>query len=387
MTDVRAWVQARYALELGATDRLVAEVLRRAASAGRSTADYLRMLEDDAELSDAVLEIAVPAETWLFRNTPAFEHLRAWLAARPSGPVRLASLGCAGGAEAFSMAATAASLHRDRSNTRIVAVDRNAASLSRARRGRVTALGQRSALPNWATPWFRPVEGGGLELDERALAMIEWRHEDLTASSTHETFDAVMCRNVALYLDEAARLRLGSRLAQCVAEHGRLFVGHADPPAIWIDAFRWLPAPHAFALERVSVAATPRPVRPAVAKASEPARIQGASRAGPDTPSTLQEIRAMADAGELRAAHDRLQPWLERDPMDAEAWWLAAALALARGRDDDAERCLQRVLYLAPMHGLALLQSSSLAERRGDRAAADRLRLRAERAMATEAPS
>jgi hypothetical protein len=215
---------------------------------------------------------------------------------------------------------------------------------------------------------------GNLRLRIEALAMIEWVEADLLDASATAPCDAAMCRNVAIYLDAASRARLRERLAQRVREGGLLFIGHADPREIWEGAFRWIDAPGAFMLERRT------------APVASPASAGGDSvkPAARSSGRTLTDLRALADNGSPEAAHAGLLEWTAEHPMDAEAWWLRAAVELATRRDEDARRSLDRVLYLDPMHTLALLQASSLAEARGDHADAERLRLRAARVGARE---
>lgn len=370
MTPLADWIRRRHALEAGVADHLLQESRRLAARLSLSEADLVLRLERHPEEAEALWRHAVPPETWLFRQVQAFEALRRWMGGHVGQSLRLASLGCATGAEALSMAAVAASLGRDRSSTRILAVDRNAEALARARSGCVSPLGQRSPLPAWAQDWFEAMPDGTLRLRIEAQTMIEWIEADLLDASDAPPCDAVMCRNVAIYLDRASRTRLRERLAEGVRDGGLLFIGHADPREIWQGAFRWIEAPGAFMLER-----TAAPVPLADSHGTRSVKSEAPSRG-----RTLTDLRALADHGSPEAAHDGLTAWTAEHPMDAEGWWLRAAIELATRRHEDARRSLDRVLYLDPMHTLALLQASALAEARGDRTEADRLRLRAGRA-------
>ena len=340
---------------------------------------YAERLSTEPSEADEVLAHAVPPESWLFRHAAAFDTLRSHMSAAATAPMRLASLGCACGAEAFSMAAVAASLGRTARDTRIVAVDRNASSLRVARTGRVSSLGQRSPLPTWAAAWFEAAPDGGLALKAEPLAMIEWVHADLLQPNAHAVFDVAMCRNVAIYLDEPARAGLARNLAGWVRPGGLLFVGHADPVSLWAGDFAQTGVPAAFALRRVA----DRHIESAA-----PTRTEAAPPGTPASPAeesmTFERLQALADAGDTTSATVGVRRWLSTHPMHVEAWWLQGCLALARADADEAARCLDRVLYLDPMHTLALLQSSALAEARGDRMSADRLRLRAARASCKE---
>ncbi|MBM4113720.1 MAG: hypothetical protein FJ253_10200, partial [Phycisphaerae bacterium] len=102
----------------------------------------------------------VPPETWLFRYPASFEHLRREAASRSnSAPMRVASLGCATGAEPFSIAAALDGVVE----FEIVALDRDASSLEIARSATLGLGSVRSEIPSWAC--------GSLSVREHAVVM------------------------------------------------------------------------------------------------------------------------------------------------------------------------------------------------------------------------
>jgi len=387
MSDLDAWFRERLHLEANVRSQALQEARRRVVCLGVSEMDYAARLDRDAAERESVLGHAVPPESWLFRQTPAFECLRTWLTRRGPTPVRMVSLGCARGAEPYSMAATAMACGHRPDTARVIAVDWNRTHLEDVRQGTVPPLAQRSPIPAWARDAFTVDSHGRLSLVPTALAMIETVHGDVCSVPLAGPFDVIFCRNVAIYLDAFARERLGRRLSEMVRPGGWLFTGHADPACLWAGSFTGMGADGAFAFQRVEGGAL-GPVMPVPTRSGRTA----AHGDPPSTPPPLDrtrpvsraDIERVADEGRLEEALARITDLLREDPVCVEGWWLAGSIALAQERPVEAERCFTKVVYLEPMHRLALLQLSALAERRNDRVQADRYRLRASRTQGAD---
>lgn len=383
MTSIEDWLLETLHLEPAIHRQAVAEARRRIGTLGVSDAEWLERARETRDELERVLSVVTPPESWLFRHAAAFEELRERLTRRRGAPVRLLSLGCARGAEAFSLAATALAAGRTAEDCTIIAMDRVQAHLDVARTGANSPLAQRGPIPAWAASAFEPGTGGTIHVCRRALDMIRWECADITETTLPENCDAVLCRNVAIYLGDAARMRLAGALARSVRDGGLLCLGHADPAALWEQAFRPIERAHAFAFERCTaapratapIAATaPVAVRPVTVRTATPTPARG-------RPDSLERARAMADEGLLSEAGDMAERLLRDHGVDPLAWQLLGSIRLAQGRDADAEACFRKVVYLHPDDPLSLLQLSALAERRGDRTVADLLRLRASRSV------
>ena len=396
MSACERWVHASLPLEATVLVHATREAQRRAAELRLDEATFVERLRAERDEVERLLRVVVPPETWLFRHAAAFELVRAWLQSRPGVKVRMLSLGCARGAEAFSLAATAASVGRTEADTEIVGMDWCEANLREAERGTCSPLAQRGPLPEWATPWFVADARGWLQLEGAAGRMLRWVHGDIVRDPLPGTAQIVMCRNAAIYLGESARQELARRLAGATDPEGLLFVGHADPTTLWEGAFLASEEPASFGhrrravLERpptplVPVRVPPRAVAHATPPLTKPATIVPHSPATqPATRRDLAMAQQLADEGRLNESADMLQGLLESEPLSVDTWSILGAVRLAQHRPADAESCFRKVVYLQPNHSLCLLQLSALAESRGDHAAADRLRLRAARAATGE---
>jgi chemotaxis protein methyltransferase WspC len=400
---------------------LVAE-RRSALRASSDTAYVERALADPAELGHLRDLVTVP-ETWLFRYPASFELLRDRLRARGATTLRALSVACATGAEPCSIAATAFAAGVPCAGVEILAMDPSAAALERARAGAFTRLAARDGLPPWAEPWFEASDGC-LKAAPSLLAPITWVAEAVPAGLEHlprGSFDAIFCRNLAIYLGPEARRALGPALRALLAPDGLLFLGHAEPPTILGIGAHVVPveprASFAFAppseetreatacpeVRRTGVrgrgasAASPAPAhaRRAVSHGSRsPSAAEPASRrparppARPSPPGgaadvpPLDAVRAAADAGDSDRALALGGARLDAGDRSPELLLVLGSTHAARGEHAAAERLLRQATYLEPNLAEALLQLAELAARRGDTAMAERYRSRAARSRA-----
>lgn len=369
--------------------------------ASRSSDEFARLRE----------QIAVP-ETWLFRYAESFELLHRRLAARGPAPFRALSIACATGAEAFSIAATALAAGIPPADIHVLAIDPNPAALQRARNADLGRMAVRHGVPGWSAGLI-DARAGSATVSQAVRARVEFREgsaPEALADLPARSYDAVFCRNLAIYLSGAGRRSIGAAIDRLLAEDGILFLGHAERPALFGLEDAFAPAdpdsPGTFASVRRTTPGTVTEPRPWVTAVEELARrgsglpteqtangIAGAARrasAPPRDPAarpavapgsrearTLAQARAAADAGDLRQAAqiiERLHADGDRSIALSE---LRGSVALARGEDALAERSWREVLYLDPGHVEALLQLAVLADRRGDPDLAARYRLRA----------
>ena len=71
--------------------------------------------------------------------------------------------------------------------------------------------------------------------------------------------------------------------------------------------------------------------------------------------------------------------FLHENPMDARGHFLMALIYHAQNDLSRAEECLNKVIYLDPLHDQALEYLIGIAQGRGDRARAEQLRQRVQR--------
>ncbi|MFO0827831.1 MAG: CheR family methyltransferase [Phycisphaerales bacterium] len=367
---VRAWFAAHTPLEPtlfdGAAFRHAIAARMRELGIG-DEATFARRLEADAvEAARAQSLVAVP-ETWLFRGLASFELLMERLAAmraRGATAVRLLSAGCANGAEPWSMAIAARAAGFAPECVRIDAVDLNPDVVALVDSARFTGLSIRDGVPSWAEPWVEQAQGA-VVLKPALHGVVRVTSADLFSwapSMPIERYAAIFCRNVLIYLEAGARVRLLERLISWLATDGTLYLGHADSALGAVEGFASAGPVGAFALERATTRQRRGPAPPPrSASIAEPLVARGTSQ--------QRGMPAPAKQRPASALPDDVSGLLERgEALFAESKW------------SEAEECFRRVVYLDPRHEHALVRLAEIAERTERTKIADRFRARALRA-------
>lgn len=366
--------------------------------------EYVGVLERSEEEAEHLAgSIAVP-ETWLFRYPMSFDLLVEHLERRlreGATTLRMLSVGCASGEEAYGMAMAA--LHAGWSAERVTidAFDRSEAALRRAKIAEYGSFSIRHEVPGWAIEFLRH-EGGTISVDDRVRAMVGFRRADVLEPlvlAGGGPYDVVFCRNLLIYLDAGARTRLLGSITESLVEGGLLFVGHAEQMVAVSPRMKRIDSSHAFALERVALAAAntpatvlkrvPEPVRVPVRLASEgraaPAAVLRAAATSkmPERAqeTTLQSARDLADAGRIRESEEMIRGIIARKGPSAAAFELLGTLRQALNDGAGARALFEQALYLEPARTTSLLQLALIHEGNGEKAKAERLWERVRRAQ------
>jgi len=374
-------------------DRAVELAVRaRLEATGTDAADrYAARLRDDRVELDALVEEIIVPETWFFRDGEPFRSLSRWARARqrPGGrPLCVLSAPCSTGEEPYSIAMTLLDAGLAAGTFIVHALDISGRNLQRARAAIYGELSFRGGGLDARDRYCTPLEGRRWQVVDAVRALVTFERRNLMepALLAGASFDAIFCRNVFIYLHQAARRRVLESIDRLLVPDGRLFIGHADPVETPESTFRTVGESGAFAFERRAArtpaaarparAATPLPARPV------PARAVAAAAAPPDEPGppaiTLLSASSLADRGELTEAVAQIERLLARGGPSADAYHLLGVIRVAEQRPQEAEVCFGKALYLDRTHHHSLLHLALLCDRRGDRASADNYRRRAD---------
>lgn len=375
---------------------------------------YARRLAADPLEWDALVEAIVVPETWFFRDGGPFRALSRLAAeggspARPAGPLRVLSMPCATGEEAWSMAMVLASHGLGPEEARVDAVDLSRRALAAAERG---VYGPASFRGTDSDAWRHAFQAvpGGLEVDPALRTLVTWSLGNALewgGPAPAPAYDAIFCRNLLIYFGREARERLLARLDTLLHPGGLLVLGHAEPPRSFFPSWEPVDVPRSFAARKplpggpaaptAAMVASTAPAMAAAAPASRPPaplRVPPPRAASPAPPRPLpspapaepgpllERARRHADRGELEPARRLCEEALRLDAVSAEARFLLGLVAAARGASAEAESEFSRVLYLEPSHAPALSQLALLLEAQGRAEEASRLRRRASRSGA-----
>ncbi|WP_328476526.1 methyltransferase domain-containing protein [Actinoplanes sp. NBC_00393] len=212
----------------------------RAAAHGLTVRDYLdrlggrRWATETAELAEA-LSIT---ETYFFRHGDQFRVLTdrvlpERIAARAGQRVlRLLSVGCSSGEEAYSLAIVA---HRARPSAdwivSVLGVDANRQMLARAHTATYSAWSLRETPPETRRGWFTETADGFTVAGEvvRSVRFAEHNVAVEDPQLWHAgRYDVIFCRNLLMYLTGETAAGLVSRMTRALAPGGYLFLGHTD---------------------------------------------------------------------------------------------------------------------------------------------------------------
>lgn len=147
--------------------------------------------------------------------------------------LRIWSAGCSAGQEPYSIAATVLDLLPEaaRMNVRILATDIDPAILARARAAHYPAEEAKGVPDRLRAQMFdRPAAAAApMSVQARIRDLVHFAELNLMADwPVHGPFDAIFCRNVAIYFDKPTQARLWQRFAALLAPGGLLCIGHSE---------------------------------------------------------------------------------------------------------------------------------------------------------------
>jgi chemotaxis protein methyltransferase CheR len=219
----------------------LAQVLSRLADRrGLGPAGYLRRLgagTAQAEL-DALAEELTITETYFFRHAEQFRALADEVLPERvrqrshQRTLRMLSVGCSSGEEAYTLAIVAHGVQPDPAWTiSVLGLDTNPAMLRRAVDGRYSSWSLRETPDAVRQRWFHH-RAGCFEPNNTVRASVTFRQynvadEDSTLWHPGE-YDVIFCRNLLMYLVPSTAQVLVRRMTRALADGGFLFLGHTD---------------------------------------------------------------------------------------------------------------------------------------------------------------
>lgn len=234
-----AWVLDRGGLELD--DYRIVALARRLRACLRSLhvqslAEARARVTNRPELLTVALSALLIGVSEFFRDTHVFASLDReilpTLAAR-GRTLRAWSAGCADGAELYSVAMLLAE-HHLLEESYLLGTDCRADAIQRARRGWFDQRWHLTGLPANMRQTYFVRSDNGWQVRARIHQATRWTCGNILQQSAPESpsWDIVLCRNVAIYLEPPATAALWTRLTGSLRKGGILVVGKAErPPA------------------------------------------------------------------------------------------------------------------------------------------------------------
>jgi len=212
----------------------------RAADQGMTVDAYLARLAPqpwEAELSVLVERLSI-TETYFFRHGEQFTALREDALperadARSSQRIlRMLSVGCSSGEEAYSLAISGRQVRSDPDwLISVTGIDANPAALRKADAAWYSAWSLRETPDAVRRRWFRPDNSGFRVVDE-IRRLVRFQRTNVAEPGdgvwNHGQYDVIFCRNLLMYLTPAVTSALVGRMTNALAPGGYLFLGHTD---------------------------------------------------------------------------------------------------------------------------------------------------------------
>ena len=258
-------VQDDYGIQLPQAKKelVYSRLLRRVRSLGFSNfGAYCDHVESVAGLPERteMLSALTTNVTHFFRERHHFDLLSSLVlpplveAARRGARVRLWSAGCSSGQEPYSLALTLLSICPDaaRFDIRILATDIDPKMIALGQKACYPAA-ERAAIGEPLVSRFTEADplGEGFRISEAARALVTFAPLNLIGDwPLRGPFDAIFCRNVAIYFSASTQERLWQRFVAVTRPGAHLFIGHSERiigPAearlenVGITAYRVLP--------------------------------------------------------------------------------------------------------------------------------------------------
>lgn len=363
-----------------------------------------------------------------------------WLANSGYRPLSLLSIPCSSGEEPYSIAMTLLDAGLNANQFSIDAIDISKKSLKKAKKALYSRNSFRVQNLLFRDRYFTQI-GEDYQLCDLVKNNVDFMYGNLVDPNllaNGKKYDVIFCRNVLIYFDTSARQQSISKLNDLLIDNGLLFLGYSETSEIIDYGFESVRHPMAFAYRKIDKKPGGKPKKglnfggglveknnnynPPTPKAksnflndrtqgrenrlSQPAKpFQISSKPEPEqnysstkiavgdrnhkqpipvnpiSPESikLENIRNLADGGNLNEAATQCEAYLKENSTHVEAYLLLGEIYQATGQEIKAEQCFQKAIYLEPNHYEALLHLALLKEQHGEMAKAAVLRQRIER--------
>ena len=209
---------------------------------------YFDLLSGHLAEREALINAFTINETYFYREEHQLAALSRQIlpevirARRPGDLVRIWSMPCSTGEEAYSIAIWLLENWPlvDAYNIEIVGSDIDTAALDRARDGRYAARALARLPAPVVESYFEAERGHRRRIIDDLRESVRFTPAniiDRTTLAPLGKFDVILCRNLLIYFDDASRLLAASNLYDCLNPGGFLCLGHSESMARISDRF------------------------------------------------------------------------------------------------------------------------------------------------------
>lgn len=190
----------------------------------------------DQKIIKSITDAMTTNETYFFRDNKPFEHLKNFvlpqvLADSKNGKIRILSLGCSTGQEAYSICMM---LEEEKKNMKgkkfeVVGLDFSDPALDKARSGVYTQFEVQRGLPISLLVKYFNKDGESWKAKDDLRAMTSFhQHNAMEDFSKFGIFDIVLCRNIMIYFDIDTKTKVLDNIAKILHDKSVLIVGSSE---------------------------------------------------------------------------------------------------------------------------------------------------------------
>jgi chemotaxis protein methyltransferase CheR len=244
-------------LSYGETSRFFLErrlETRISALGGMTPYNYLQFLQYDADRAqewDLLIAVITTNETYFMREE---RQLRCFqkdilpkLGDRGGQKIRIWSAGCSSGEEPYTIAILIKELGRIPDDLiEIYATDINSKVLAKAKAGLYTESSFRAVDKDFKDRWFTTETSGQYKVRDTVQKMVTFARFNLFDESRYSLlspFDVIFCRNVIIYFDLEAKVKVVERFHDKLRSGGYLLLGHSESLISVTDKFKLIHLP------------------------------------------------------------------------------------------------------------------------------------------------
>ncbi len=211
--------------------------------------DYLERGANERDAQDFVNALTTNL-TRFYREDHHFDHLvsyvgqlmqkRPRMGAGGRPRLRIWSAGCSTGQEPYTIALCLLDAHPElkRWDFRILATDIDTNVIEKAAQG-IYPENELNGLSPERARQFEHSADGSIRIPLQARSLISFKQLNLMHPwPVKGPFDAIFCRNVAIYFDKPTQGELFGRLGKLLAPEGFLYIGHSENLGAGGEGFR-----------------------------------------------------------------------------------------------------------------------------------------------------
>jgi chemotaxis protein methyltransferase CheR len=380
----RAFIEDRCGLDFGESRRssLEAALRTRMRQLGIiDHADYFDRLSGRPEGEEfcSLINRLTITETCFFRDPAQFRMLRSCIlpallrAAAGRRSLRICSAGCSSGAEPYSVALLLRQMglhitHPDW-DIEIVGIDVNTAMLEAAQRAVYSARAVRNVDDECLQQHFTAM-GPQYRLNPEIADAVRFEHGSLTQDEPFppDSFDIILCKNVAIYFRPEVTRQLVQRLHRAMREGGYLLLGHSESLWQMEQGLTLVEHDGVFCYRKPLAAETPNRREPASVIGFQPLSRERSAREE-DVPlepaGEYERCLATFRRGDWESVETGVREIIAKNPAFVPARLLLAGLHAHLGRQDEARKEAEAVLLLNDLEPRAHLLLGMIAARAG----------------------